>query len=121
MTQADERLLCATPVITDSKGVTVAAVAAEPVSEHQIHAFIIFIESESDTAPFYSWQPRPPNTSSVLLRRADHQIPQLLVATGWGGMWDEGLRRNESVVAAAIQRGGGRGIRTESLNSSPTA
>lgn len=82
LTQADERLLCATPLITDLKGVTVPA---EPVSEHQIHSFFISLDSGSETAPFCSSQPQPQHLLAAA-RRDDHQIPQLLVATGRGGM-----------------------------------
>lgn len=66
LTQAGERLLCATPLITDPKRVSVAA---EPISHHQTHSSIISTDLELDldfhgrleleTAPSSSSQPHP--------------------------------------------------------------
>lgn len=64
LTQADERLLCATPVITDPKHVTVPA---EPISEHQIHLVIISIDFELETVQSYSSQPHPEHLLAAAL------------------------------------------------------
>lgn len=120
LTQADERLLCATLVITDPKRVAVS-VPAEPVSEHHIHLFIISVDSELETAQSYSSQPHPEH----LLAAAPESRPSDSSTPGCNRS-GRNVRRGVTekricTVAAAIRRGGGRGIRTESFNSSPTA
>lgn len=118
LTQEDESLLCATLLITDPKRVTVPA---EPISHHQIHFCIVSIDFEFDTAQSHSSQPHP----EQLLAAAPESRPSDSSTPGCNRL-GRNVRRGVTekcicTVAAVTQTGGGRGIRTESFNSSPTA
>lgn len=93
-------------VITDPKHVTVT-VPAEPVSEHQIHSFIV---SELETA--YESLSSQPHAQHLLAaapesRPSDSSTPGC-DRSGRNVRWGVTEKRI-CAIAAAIQRGGGRG------------